>query len=132
MKTVITTIACALALTSSVAFAHPTTTEDKTNANKVTSFETSAYVAKDASIRLALKKNVPGRVYVQIRNAKGEIIYAETVGKNEMNFAAKLNVSELADGVYTLEIISKNGERITKKFNLESAKEVIDRHVTVQ
>jgi hypothetical protein len=131
MKTIITTIACAFALTTSVAFAHPTT-EGKTKENKTQHFDASAYVTNDASIRVAVKKNTVGRVYVSLRDAKGELIYGETVGKKDMAYAAKFNVSELQDGAYTLEMIGNNGERIVKKLNLKSEKLVADRKVTVE
>ncbi|MCU0341622.1 MAG: T9SS type A sorting domain-containing protein [Spirosomaceae bacterium] len=125
MKTYIKSIACALALTTTVAFAHPT--EEKKPAN----FEVSAFVSADNNIRVAIKKNVPERVQVSLRDASGNIIYSHNLTKKDMSYAAKLDVSDLNDGVYQLEIVS-GAERITKKLNLSSKQVEVQRKVTVQ
>ena len=125
MKTTIKTLVCALALSSTVAFANPT--EEKTAAK----FEASAFTTKDASIRVAIKKNVHERVYLTLSDAKGEVLFAETIPKNDMNYAAKLNLSELADGVYKIEIVAGK-DRIVKQLNVSTKTTDVERKVTVQ
>jgi ribosomal protein S6 len=130
MKTIITSIACALALTTSVAFAKPT--EEKTSNNRPeATFESSAFVTADANVRVAIKKNAPQKVYLTLKNANGEVLFAETVGKKEMAYAAKINVSDLNDGSYQLEITSGQN-RVVKQLNLVSKKVETQRQVTVQ
>jgi hypothetical protein len=54
MNTIIKSIACALALTTSVAFAKPT--EDKTSAARPeATFESSAFITADANLQVAIE-----------------------------------------------------------------------------
>lgn len=130
MKTIIKSIACALALTTTVAFAHPT--EDKTSTNRPeATFESSAFVTADANLRVAIKKNAPQTVYLTLKNTDGQVLFAETIGKKEMAYAAKINVSDLTDGNYQLEIVSGKN-RVVKQLNLSSKKVEVQRQVTVE
>ncbi|MEI7586316.1 hypothetical protein [Runella sp.] len=130
MKTIIKSIACALALTTTVAFAHPT--EDKTSNNRPeATFESSAFVTADANLRVAIKKNAPQKVYLTLKNNEGQVLFAETIGKSEMAYAAKINVSDLTDGNYQLEIVSGKN-RVVKQLNLSSKKVEVKRQVTVE
>lgn len=101
-------------------------TETRTSAT----FETSTYVTKDASIKLAVKKNVPEQVYITLRGANNAILYRETINKNEMSYAAKINVSDLRDGTYKLEITTHR-DRVVKRLNLTSPKSEVERRITV-
>jgi len=132
MKTFIKSIACALALTSTVAFAHPTKEEKvATNTRPVAVFESSAYVTNDANIKVAIKKNKAEKVFLTLKDADGDVLFKQTVSKNEMSYAAKFNINELADGVYNLEI--EAGEsRVVKQLNVVSKKIEVERKVTVQ
>ena len=66
MKTFIKSIACALALTSTVAFAHPTK-EEKTTTRPEAAFESSAYVTNDAKIKVAIRKTHPQRYFWRLK-----------------------------------------------------------------
>jgi Secretion system C-terminal sorting domain len=125
MKTIFKTLACALALTTTVAFANPT--EEK----KAAKFEASAFTTKDASIRVAVKKNVQERVYLTLRDAKGQVLFAETISKNNMKYAAKFDISDLADGAYQIEIKAGN-EQIVKELNVSTKTVDVERKVTVK
>ncbi|MFN8346677.1 MAG: hypothetical protein U0X91_16870 [Spirosomataceae bacterium] len=130
MKTIIKSIACALALTTTAAFAHPT--EEKTANNRPeATFESSAFVTADANLRVAIKKNAPQPVYLTLKNTDGQVLFAETVGKKEMSYAAKINVSDLTDGNYQLEIVSGKN-RVVKQLSLSSKKVEVQRQVTVE
>jgi hypothetical protein len=137
MKTLVITLVSALTLTSAVASikgskkAGPRPAEIHTAENRTAvTFETSAYVTKDASIKLAVKKNAPERVYVTLRTANNDVLYRETINKNEMSYAAKINVNELTDGVYKLEIATDK-DRVVKRLNLSSSKTEAERKITV-
>jgi ribosomal protein S6 len=113
-----------------VAFAHPT--EDKTSNNRPeATFESSAFVTADANLRVAIKKNAPQKVYLTLKNNEGQVLFAETIGKSEMAYAAKINVSDLTDGNYQLEIVSGKN-RVVKQLNLSSKKVEVKRQVTVE
>ena len=119
---------------STVAFASPRVGEKKVsrvsdNRTGVT-FETSAFVTKDAAIRLAVKKNAPERVYITLRDAKNVILYRETITQNEMSYAAKINVNYLSDGNYKLEIAT-NQDRVVKHLHLTSPKSETERVISV-
>jgi len=130
MKTILKSIACALALTTTVAFAH--STDDKTSENNAApTFESSSYVTTDASLRVTVKKNSQQRVYLTLKDANGALVYTTTIGKKEMQYAVKINVSELADGAYELEIASGQN-RVVKHLNLSSKKVEVQRNVTVE
>jgi ribosomal protein S6 len=130
MNTIIKSIACALALTTSVVFAKPT--EDKTSAARPeATFESSAFVTADASLRVAIKKNAPQKVFLTLKDANGDVLFAETVGKKEMTYAAKFNVKDLNDGVYQLEITSGKN-RVVKELNLVSKKIETERKVVIK
>lgn len=130
MKTFIKSIACALALTTTVAFAHPT--EEKTSNNRPeATFESSAFVTADANLRVAIKKNAPQKVYLTLKSKDGQVLFAETIGKKEMAYVAKINVSDLTDGTYQLEITSGQN-RVVKQLNLSSKKVEVQRQVIVE
>ncbi len=129
MKTIIKSLVCALALGTTVAFAHPTDEKSKDN-RPVPAFESSTYVSADANLRVAVKKNTTDRVYITLRNTDGVVLFAETIGKKETAYAAKIDVKDLNDGVYQLEI-SSGKDRVVKKLNLTSQKVETQRVVTV-
>lgn len=134
MKTFVKTLIGVLSLASTVTFATPTEGKNSdshsTESRPAVTFETSAYVTKDASIKLAVKKNAPERVYITLRSANNTILYREIVNKNEMFYAAKINVDELTDGVYKLEVATDK-DRVVKRLNLTSLKSEVERRITV-
>ncbi len=129
MKTIIKSLVCALALGTTVAFAHPTDEKSK-DSRPVPAFESSTYVSADANLRVAVKKNTSDRVYITLRNTEGVVLFTETIGKKESSYAAKIDVKDLNDGVYQLEIFSGK-DRVVKKLNLTSQKVETQRVVTV-
>jgi hypothetical protein len=126
MKTIVKTIACALALSTSVAFA---TTDKTTTDQKPVKFEVGAYVAKDETIRVAINKNTATRLKVSLKNANGQVLYSQIMGRNESNFATKLNIDDLGAGIYKLEV-SDGTEKIVKELNVKSA--AVARTVSLQ
>lgn len=89
----------------------------ETVAPKALPFEVSAYVTIENKIRVALEKTAPEAVVVLLRNDKKEIVFQETVSKKELKYAAKLDMKNLADGLYELEFKSAQGA-IRKQVNL--------------
>ncbi len=134
MKSFTILLVSALSFASTAVVANPGNTptvgNKKTENRTAITFETSAYITKDAAIRLAVKKNAPERVYITLRDAGNTVIYSETINKNEMSYAAKINVNDLTDGAYKLEI-STGKDRVVKRLNLSSSKIETQRSITV-
>jgi Domain of unknown function (DUF3244) len=128
MKTSFKTIACVLALSAMTATASFAT--EKTG-KETPRFEASAYVAKDANLLVSVSKNVPSRVTLTLKDEKNKEVYSENINKNELKASYKLNLSNLADGKYTLEITS-DSQTITKQINLVSERVEVARRVLVQ
>ncbi|MFC5410435.1 hypothetical protein ACFPMF_14005 [Larkinella bovis] len=92
---------------------------DPAAAPKSLSFDASAYVTVTNQIRVAVEKTTAEPVTVVLRDQKNRVLFEQFVGKKEQKYAVKLNVAELADGTYELEVRSKDGS-IRKEVNLGS------------
>ncbi|MBD2702194.1 hypothetical protein IC229_16195 [Spirosoma sp. BT702] len=84
---------------------------------KALSFEASAFVTNSNQIRVAINKSPEKAVTVYLRNQDQQILFQENIRKSDVNYAVKMNVDELADGVYELEIKSSEGS-IRKQITL--------------
>ncbi|MBD2703510.1 hypothetical protein IC229_22890 [Spirosoma sp. BT702] len=117
MLPVISKVAASILLSASTLF-NPTTP-------KTLSFGASAYVTVNHEIRVAVEKSTDVSVVVLLRDKNNDVLYRQNLGKKESRFAMKLNVDQLADGVYELEVKSSEGS-IRKQLNLstEAAKQV--------
>ncbi|MVM33583.1 hypothetical protein GO755_26330 [Spirosoma sp. HMF4905] len=104
-------VAASLLVSASTLF-NPTTP-------KTLSFDASAYVTADHQIRIAVQKSAEVPVNVVLRNKSYEVLYQHNIGKKEDKYAVKLNVNDLADGEYELEIKSSEGS-IVKQLNVSS------------
>ncbi|WP_420146876.1 hypothetical protein [Spirosoma sp.] len=104
-------VAASILLSASTIF-NPTTP-------KTLSFDASAYVTVNNQIRVAVQKNSDVPVQIVLRDKSNEVLYRQVVGKNEAKYAVKLNVDDLADGQYELEVKSSEGS-IRKQLKLSS------------
>jgi hypothetical protein len=84
---------------------------------KALSFDASAYVTVNNQIRLAVQKTAEVPVVVLLRNKNNEVLYRQNISRKESKYAVKLDVSELADGQYELEVASSEGS-IRKQLTL--------------
>ena len=129
MKTFIKTVICAAALSvSTLSFAKEKNSKDK-ESKPIATFNASVYIAKDASIRVAVEKNTPSNVVINLRDARNEVVYSDEINRRELKSVYKFDVEQLKDGDYTLEIVS-NTKTITKSLHLASAK--VERSVVVE
>lgn len=94
-----------------------TTSVDPAAAPKSLSFDASAYVTVNNQIRVAVEKTNAEPVVVLLRDKKSRVLFQQFVGKKEQKYAVKLDVAELANGTYELEVKSKDGS-IRKEVNL--------------
>jgi hypothetical protein len=86
---------------------------------KTLSFDASAYVTLNHQIRVAVEKSANVPVVVLLRDKNNKVFYEQRIGKHESRYAVKLNVDELADGEYELEVKSNEGS-IVKQLNLST------------
>ena len=129
MKTFIKTVLCAAALSvSTLSFAKEKNSKDK-ESKPIATFNASVYIAKDASIRVAVEKNTPSNVVINLRDARNEVVYSDEISRKELKSVYKLDVEQLKDGDYTLEIVS-NTKTVTKSLHIASAK--VERSVIVE
>ncbi|GAB2563086.1 hypothetical protein [Spirosoma aerophilum] len=84
------------------------------------SFDASAFVTVDKQIRVSVQKSTEVPVVVLLRNKDNEVLFRQNISKKEVKYAVKLNVNDLADGQYELEVVSKEGS-IRKQLNLSTA-----------
>lgn len=87
---------------------------------KALSFDASAYVTSANQIRVAVKKSTDASVSVLLWSTDKQVLFRRTLSKKESAYAVKLDVNELADGQYELEIVSNEGS-IRKQFNVSTA-----------
>ncbi|GAB2789126.1 hypothetical protein GCM10027275_37600 [Rhabdobacter roseus] len=126
MKTSFKTLICALALSTTVAFAG---TEKETN--KPTTFATGVYATNSGKISVGIEKEAGVATTILLRNALGDIIHSEHVSKKQTKYQGKFDVSELQPGQYTLEVVA-NGEKEVKSFTISAPKVVAERTIAIQ
>ncbi len=100
-------------LLSATTLANPTTPGNL-------SFDASAYVTVDNQIRVAVQKTTDISVVVLLRNKDNQILFRQNINKKDLKYAVKLDVNELTDGQYELEVKSSEGS-IHKQLNLSTA-----------
>jgi hypothetical protein len=104
-----------------------------TNPTKPSSFDASLYVTKANKIRVAIEKKNPRPVSITLRqsNQPNQIVFSQTMGKKQSKLALQLDVDQLEDGVYDLEIHSSSGT-ISKQVSLITpTKTALERTVTI-
>ncbi|QIP17832.1 hypothetical protein G8759_15565 [Spirosoma aureum] len=112
-------------LMSTATLANPTTP-------KALPFDASAFVTINNQIRVAVSKTEDVPVVILLRSSDNQIIYQQSIDKKDANYAVKLNVDELRDGKYELEVASKAGS-IRKQLTLSTKSvEHTRRAVTMQ
>jgi hypothetical protein len=104
MKTLIKSFALALSLgivTSAASFAEANPGGRPAMA---AAYKSGVYTTINGKLNIALDKQTGGAIDVTLKNAGGEVVYSQHVGKNESKYRTRLNLSELPDGVYQVEI----------------------------
>jgi hypothetical protein len=112
MKTSIKTFVCALALIATASFT--ASAEDKE--------------AKKTAV-LVDKANADSKTTILLKNAYGEVVYRETIAKNELKFGRTLNLDEMQAGKYSLDVISGK-EKQSRSFLLSEQK--TERFLTIK
>lgn len=112
MKTLIKPLLFALSLslvTSAVSFGEAKPIGRPT---AVASYKSGVYMTSTGKLSIALDKETGGSVNIQLKTADGYVLYTQQLGKNERTYRTRLNLSDLEDGVYYVEI--SNGAETTR------------------
>lgn len=110
MKTSIKTLAIAFAFIASTFAANA---EDK-ETKRSSSFGTGIYPTKTGKINVLVDKaNSNTNTVILLKNEDGNVVYRETVGKDNQRFGRTLNMDAMDAGKYQLDIIS--GKEIQSK-----------------
>lgn len=118
MKNSIKTFAVAIAL---LAASFAANAEDK-ETRKSTGFGTGMYTTKSGKIKVLVDKvSSDAPTVILLKNENHQILYRETIEKNEQKFGRTLNVDELPAGKYEIEVSSK-GEKQSRIFDLSEPK----------
>ncbi|GAB3643385.1 hypothetical protein [Spirosoma arcticum] len=96
-----------LLLTGTSLFANPV------GPAKPASFEASVYVTKSNKIRLVVEKTTAQPISIILRQVgKSSELFTQQMVRKQTKLALELNVDQLADGTYELEIRSATGSLI--------------------
>jgi ribosomal protein L18 len=125
MKTSIKTFALAFAFVASTFVAQA---EDKEAKRAV--LGTGIYPTKAGKINVLVDKtNAESSTTLLLKNENGDVVYRETISKEQQKFGRTLNLDNMEAGQYKLDVIS--GKDIqSKTFQLSDQK--VERTVTVK
>ncbi|MCE7061486.1 hypothetical protein [Dyadobacter sp. CY343] len=102
--------------------------EDKET--KKTALGTGIYPTKAGKINVLVdKSNADCNTVLLLKNENGDVVYRETVGKNQQKFGRTLNLDSMEAGQYKLDVIS--GKDVQSK-TFQLSEEKVERIVTVK
>ncbi len=111
MKTILKSLLFSLSLgvfTSMVSFAEAKPVGRPAN---IAAYKAGVYTTVSGQLSIALNKEIGGAVDIRLKNAGGTVLYSQHLGKNESQYRTRLNMNELPDGTYQVEI--SNGVETT-------------------
>lgn len=126
MKNSFKSLICALALSTTVAFAGP-----GDNAKKPTTFEAVIYKNIDGGVNVNVEKTPLNYAAVLITTANGDLLTRQSIGKKQTKAAMKFNLRGLEDGAYKISVVSR-GEKVEKEFTITSQEKVVKRTLTFE
>ena len=74
-------------------------------------FKTGIYTTAEGKLQISLEKETGGAVDIKLKNADGKVFFTQHLSKKERAVRLRLNLSELPDGEYKLEVT--NGVDVT-------------------
>jgi len=104
MKTIIKSLALAFSLgivTTASSFAD---TNPGGRTTTVASYKTGIYSNQAGKLNIALDKEKGGAVDIRLKGADGKVLYTQHLSKNQPGCRVRLNLDDLADGVYQVEV----------------------------
>ena len=77
----------------------------------IATYKTGIYTTSEGKLNIALDKETVGKVAIILKSSDGKVLFAQHLGKNQKTARIRLNLSELEDGDYQVEI--SNGVETT-------------------
>lgn len=115
MNTLVTSLLLALSLgltSPSATYASNRAAEGNHPADAVT-FQTSVLAEPTGKLNVSLNKQTGGRAWMQLKDKHGAVLFTHIARKKDPGFRARLDLSELPDGTYTVEF--SNGVETTQQ-----------------
>jgi hypothetical protein len=115
MKTIAQTLLAALLLTAptlatTANAAAMKRADEPTTANHTiatNAFRVAVYAgAKPMAINVVVEKQTPKLMIIRVVDQRGSVLEEQAIGRRQGNFQYRFNLSELADGTYSVEVIS--------------------------
>ena len=106
MKTLIKSLALALTLgiaTSAASFAE---TNPGGRPSTEAAYQSAIYTTNSGKLSIALDKPTGNAVDIRFKSTNGDVLYSKHLGKRANQYRTRLNLSDLPDGVYQVEITS--------------------------
>ncbi|AUD05159.1 T9SS type A sorting domain-containing protein [Spirosoma pollinicola] len=104
MKTLIKSLALALTLGFVTSVASFADVNPGGRPSAIASYQSGIYTSVDGKLNICLDKQIGGPVDVSLKGSDGKVFYAQHLGKKESKYRTRLNLEELPDGVYQVEI----------------------------
>lgn len=132
MKKVIVTIAQVLAFSVAV-LSFPIAAQAQTPTQKIAegttfkeepkSFAVGMYLnPKTMRVYMAIDKAEKNPVKIVLKDKKGKVYFEDYISKNIQNYRFKFDMSQLADGLYTFDVVSK-GESTSRSVEIYSSRD---------
>ena len=113
MKTLIKPLLIALSFSVIAATVSPANANPIGRPTGVATYKSSVYASVSGKLNIALDKQMGGSVIIRLKGADGSVLFNQYVGKNEQKYRSRLDMNELPDGQYELEIT--NGLETTRQ-----------------
>ena len=104
MKILIKSLALALSLGFVTSLTSLSEAKPIDRPTAVATYKTGIYSTVSGKLTIALDKATGGAVDILLKGADGKILFSQHLGKNDQTYRTRLNLNDLEDGVYQLEI----------------------------
>ena len=89
-------------------------------APKTLPFDASAYVTVNHQIRVAVAKSAEVPVTILFRDKEKQVLFQRVINRKDLKYTVQLNIQELTDGDYDLEVKSDEGS-LRKQIHVTTA-----------
>ncbi len=104
MKTLLNSLLVAFTLTLITVSASFAEANPGKRATSVATYKTGIYTNMAGKLNIALDKETTGAVDIKLKNTNGKVLFAQHLTKKEKTARLSLDMDQLPDGVYQLEI----------------------------
>ncbi|GAB3891762.1 hypothetical protein [Spirosoma agri] len=124
MKTLINSLLVAFTVSLVTVSASLAEVNPGSRSTAVATYKTGIYVTAEGKLNVALDKETNGIVDIKLKNDAGKVLFVQHMGKKEKVARISLNISELPDGAYQLEM-SNGVETTTQTITLATQQHTV-------